>query len=99
VTTDLAADARGESAAVMSIMPSGLYKDGSGIQLVVCRRFSSHFLNQRARAGLSRNRKKCFEIKALSSSAGTERTLQASVIRPEIECLKMQPDKTARVCP
>jgi hypothetical protein len=58
---------------VMSIMPSGLYKDGSGIQLIVCRRFSSHFVNQPESVGLSHSWRKCFENKGFSGSAGNEK--------------------------
>ena len=76
-----------------------LYTFACHEQLIVCKRLSSHFVNQPERAGLPQSRQKCFENKDFSGSAGSERPTWAPVIRSQMKQLTMQPSKTAFIRP
>ncbi len=83
----------------MSIMSGEPYKDGYCIQLIVCKRFSSLFVNQRKRGGLPCSRRKSFGNKDFSASTGNERRTYRSVIRSLMKQLTMQPSDMALIRP
>jgi hypothetical protein len=76
-----------------------LYKVSSRVQRIVCKRFSSLFVNQRKRGGLPCTQRKCFENKDFSGSPGNERRTYRSVIRSLMKQLTMRPSDMALTRP
>jgi hypothetical protein len=65
----------GASASVQDVQMARLSHFRAYEQVIVCKRFSSNSINQQERAGLSHSRRKCFENKGFSGSAGNKRPI------------------------